>query len=66
MQTQPKPTYKYWQNGEFWIGYLEIYPDYMTQGFSLDELKENLADLYEELSGGKIPSIRKADELNIS
>ncbi|MBK9104019.1 MAG: hypothetical protein IPL92_05490 [Saprospiraceae bacterium] len=49
MQTITKPTYKYWQDGEFWIGYLETYPDYMTQGSSLDELRENLADLYKEL-----------------
>jgi predicted RNase H-like HicB family nuclease len=39
-----------WQDGEFWLGYLEEYPDYMTQGMSRDELKENLRDIYIELN----------------
>ena len=38
-----------------WIGYLEEYPDYMTQGETLEELKENLKDIYNELTGGSIP-----------
>ena len=29
-----------------WLGYLEQYPDYMTQGNSLENLKEHLLDLY--------------------
>lgn len=66
MQTLTKPTYKYWQDGEFWVGYLETYPDYMTQGSSLDDLKENLSELYKDLSSGKIPSSRKVGELDIS
>ena len=66
MQTAAKTTYKYWQDGEFWIGHLIEYPDYMSQGTSLEELKENLADLYKELNGGNIPSIRKVDDLDIS
>jgi len=66
MQPAAKTTYKYCQDGEFWFGYLEEYPDYMTQGTSLEELKENLADLYKELNSGSIPSIIKADELDIS
>jgi len=37
--------YVYWQDGAFWIGYLEEFPDYMTQGESLEELQENLRDL---------------------
>jgi len=40
----------YWQDNRFWLGYLEEYPDYMTQGETLDELKDNLRDLYEDLS----------------
>ncbi len=26
--------YTFWQEGEFFIGYLNDYPDYETQGFS--------------------------------
>ena len=51
--------YVYWQEDEFWIGYLEEYPDYWTQGRTLNELEENLKDLFEDLSGGAIPRVRK-------
>ena len=30
------------------------YPDYRSQGKTLDELKENLKDIYDDLSTGKI------------
>ena len=42
----------YWQDGKMWLGYLEEYPDYMTQGESLAELKENLVDIYNDLTSG--------------
>jgi len=48
--------YTYWQDGEMWIGYFEEFPDYLTQGESLEELQENLKDIYQELSSGAIPS----------
>jgi predicted RNase H-like HicB family nuclease len=42
----------YWQRGAWWLGYLEEFPDYLTQGESLDDLKEHLADLYRDLTSG--------------
>lgn len=41
-----------------WLGYLEDFPDYMTQGETLEELQENLMDLYSDLTGGAIPGVR--------
>lgn len=38
--------YIYWQNEEMWLGYLEEYPDYWTQGETREELEENLRDIY--------------------
>ena len=38
-----RKKYVYWQDGNMWLGYLEEYPDYQTQGESLEELKEYLA-----------------------
>jgi hypothetical protein len=58
--------YTYWQDGEFWVGYLEEYPDYMTQGYSLEELKTNLADLYNDLTSGDIPAVRHVSELQLA
>ena len=57
--------YIYWQDGDFWLGYIEDYPDYQTQGSSLKELKENLEDVYEELASGKIPNVRKTAVLKL-
>ena len=48
----------YYQEDDMWVGWLEEYPDYMSQGKTLDELKENLKDIYEDLNTGKIPHIR--------
>lgn len=58
--------YVYWEDEGMWLGYLVEYPDYMTQGKTLDELKENLKDIYNELTSGSIPSVRKVAELKVS
>ena len=56
----------YWQEDGFWIGYLQDYPDYWTQGETLADLKDHLRDLYRDLSGGEVPGIRKVEELIVS
>lgn len=58
--------YIYWQDGDMWLGYLEEFPDYMTQGESLDELRENLKDIYEEVTSGNIPGVRRVAELQLA
>jgi predicted RNase H-like HicB family nuclease len=55
--------YVHWQDDRFFIGYLQDYPDYLTQGESEEELRENLIDLYKDLSGGLVKRVRKVDEL---
>ena len=57
--------YVQWQDGEMWLGYLDEFPDYLTQGESLRELEENLRDLYLDLTSGKIPGVRRVAELSI-
>ena len=42
-------AYTYWQDENMWLGHLDDYPDYLTQAMSLDELKENLSDIYGEI-----------------
>ena len=48
-----------------WLGYFEDFPDYLTQGETLEELQENLRDLYKDLTSGEIPGIRKLAELTL-
>jgi predicted RNase H-like HicB family nuclease len=49
-----------------WLDYLEEYPDYMTQGRSLEELEENLKDIHDDLTSGAIPYVRKVPELEMA
>ena len=58
--------YVYWQDDDMWIGFLEEFPDYMTQGATLQELQENLKDIYDDIIGGKVPSARHVGELQIA
>jgi len=61
-----RKKYVYWKDGEFWLGYLEEFPDYMTQGETLEELVENLKDIYNELNSGNIPCVRRVAELEVA
>ena len=57
--------YVHWKDGDMWLGHLEEFPDYMTQGETLAELQENLADLHADLTSGAIPCVRKVAELQL-
>jgi predicted RNase H-like HicB family nuclease len=48
------------------LGYLQDYPDYWTQGETLEDLKEHLHDLYADLTSGELAGIRKVDSLVVS
>jgi predicted RNase H-like HicB family nuclease len=56
----------YWEEDGAWLGYLAEFPDYWTQGDTLDDLREHLKDLYADLTSGEIPGVRRAEELIIS
>ncbi len=58
--------YVYWQHENMWLGYLEEFPDYWTQGETLEELQENLRELYNELTSGEVPNVRRVAELKLS
>jgi predicted RNase H-like HicB family nuclease len=58
--------YTFWQDGEFFLGHLNEYPDYETQAYSKDELIENLKDLLMNLESGEIPYVRRVEELVVA
>ena len=58
--------YVYWQEDDMWLGYLEEFPDYITQGENKEELQENLKDIYVELTSGNIPGVRRVAELHMA
>ena len=55
--------YTFWKDGEFYIGHLNDYPDYETQGYSKEELVESLTDLLTDLESDRVPYVRKVEEL---
>lgn len=55
--------FTYWQDGDYYLGFLNDYPDYQTQGMSKEDLVKNLRDLLADLESGEIPYIRKVEEL---
>ena len=61
-----KEKFIYWQENDFWIGYFEEYPEYRTQGLTLDELKENLKDIYNDIVSGKVENIKRVGVLDIA
>ena len=58
--------YIYWKDGDMWLGYLEEYPGYWTQGETEEELRDNLADIYRELTSGAIPNVRRRADLEVA
>jgi hypothetical protein len=56
----------YFEEDGMLVGWLEEYPDYRTQGETMDQLRENLLDLYKELTSGRIPCVHKVGELSIA
>ncbi len=49
-----------------WLGCMEEFPEYMTQGATLEELQANSRDIHRDLTGGKIPGVRRVAELPIA
>ncbi|WP_375329467.1 type II toxin-antitoxin system HicB family antitoxin [Microcystis sp. BLCC-F210] len=44
--------YTYWKESDgMFLGYLNEFPDHWTQGVDLEELIENLIDLYRTFTG---------------
>jgi hypothetical protein len=58
--------YTFWQDGEFFLGYLNEYPDYETQAYSKAELVESLKALLADIESGDVPHIRRVEELVIA
>ena len=44
-----KKKFVYYHEDDMWIGWLEEFPDYRTQGETLDDLRGNLKDVYEDV-----------------
>ena len=55
-----------WQDDTFFIGLLNVYPEYQTQGMTKEELIQSLKDLLIDVESGQVPYIRKVEELLVA
>lgn len=55
--------YIYWQEDDAWLGYLQDWPDYWTQGATFEDLVAHLQDLYTDFQSGQLQGIRQVGEL---
>lgn len=55
----------YWQDGEWWLGHISDYPEYETQGSTLEELKANLLDIYKDIQEGRLEGVRKTEFIEV-
>jgi predicted RNase H-like HicB family nuclease len=54
--------YTYWKDGNYYLGYLNNYPDYQTQGLSKEELIKNLKEILNDIESEEIPYIKRVEE----
>jgi len=45
----------YKKEKECFVGHIQEYPDYESQGKTIDELKENLIEIYSDVQKGLVP-----------
>ncbi len=60
-----KMTMVYWQDGDFWLGKFIEHPEVMTQGYSLEELEENLKDAYLLMAMDDVPENYQFKEITL-
>ena len=61
MKTRLKMVY--WKNDKFWVGKLVDHPEIMTQGETIEELDENMADAYRLMILEDVPLEHKTKEI---
>ena len=56
----------YWEEDGSWIGYLQEFPDYWTQGDTWEDLESHLRDLYADLTSGDLLGIRRVADIAVA
>ena len=53
----------YWRGDKFWVGKLVDHPEIMTQGETIEELEENMADAYRLMVLEDVPAEHETKEI---
>ena len=56
----------FYTEDDMFIGWMEEFPDYRSQGATLEELKQNLLDIYKDLSADHIPCVHRVGNLQVA
>jgi predicted RNase H-like HicB family nuclease len=56
----------YKKEKEWFIGHIQEYPDYESQGKTVDELKENLIEIYNDINKGLVPDAEPFQLLEVA
>jgi predicted RNase H-like HicB family nuclease len=56
----------YKKEKEWFIGHIQEYPDYESQGKTLDELKENLIEIFNDINKGLVPDAEPFQLLEVA
>jgi len=56
----------YKKENDWFIGHIQEYPDYESQGRTLEELKENLIEIYNDISKGLVPDAKPFQLMEIA
>jgi predicted RNase H-like HicB family nuclease len=56
----------YWKSDRFWVGKLVDHPEIMTQGETLAELEENMADAYRLMALEDVPAEHEIKEIELA
>jgi len=56
----------YKKKGRWFIGHIQEYPDYESQGETIEELKTNLLEIYHDISVGLVPDAEPFNVLEVA
>jgi len=56
----------YKKEKEWYIGHIQEYPDYESQGKTIDELKGNLIEIHNDIQGGMVPDAEPFQLLEVA
>ena len=56
----------YLQSDKFWVGKLVDHPEIMTQGETIEELEENMADAYRLMVLDDVPTEHETKEIELA
>ena len=60
-----KLTLVYWKGQQSWLGKLAEHPEIMTQGETVEELRENIIDAYRLMVLGDVPETYQVEEITV-